>query len=149
MQPSGLVDTDLNDFWAKLVTQLIASDAIKTMARELALQSQLVSRVGSTWMLRVESPSLNSSANIDKLQSAINEQQGRSAIQLAVEIGTVLDTPVRRNKALAAQRDLQARELIEDDPFVQDMARNWGGKIVPGSIKLTLHTEAKDTARSI
>ena len=128
----------LGDFWASLVTQLVASDAIKTMARELALQSQLVARDGATWTLRVESPSLNSPANIDKLQSAIHaEQAGLSGVQLAVEIGPVLDTPVRRNQALAKERQTQAEALIHNDPFVQDMIRNWGGKVVPGSIKVS------------
>ena len=139
VQPSTPADTELGDFWTKLVTQLIASDAIKTMARELALQSQLVSSVGSAWTLWVESPSLNSPANIDKLQSAINaERQGEPAVQLTVEIGPVTDTPVRRNQALAKERQSQAEALINNDPFVQDMVRNWGGKVVPGSIKVSV-----------
>ena len=139
VQPSSHADTELGDFWTKLVTQLIASDAIKTMARELALQSQLVSSVGSAWTLRVESPSLNSPANIDKLQSAINaERQGEPAVHLTVDIGPVTDTPVRRNQALAKERQSQAEALINNDPFVQDMVRNWGGKVVPGSIKVSV-----------
>jgi DNA polymerase-3 subunit gamma/tau len=131
-------NTDLGDFWASLVTQLVASDAVKTMARELALQSQLVSQEGALWTLRVESPSLNSPANIDKLQSAIQaQQQGAPAVQLTVEISPVTDTPVRRNQALAKERQSQAEALINNDPFVQDMIRNWGGKVVPGSIKVS------------
>ena len=139
VQPSGPADTELGDFWTKLVTQLVASDAIKTMARELALQSQLVSSVSSAWTLWVESPSLNSPANIDKLQSAINaERQGEPAVQLTVVIGPVTDTPVRRNQALAKERQSQAEALINNDPLVQDMVRNWGGKVVPGSIKVSV-----------
>jgi DNA polymerase-3 subunit gamma/tau len=138
-QPTSPADTELGDFWTKLVTQLVATDAIKTMARELALQSQLVSSVGSAWTLWVESPSLNSPANIDKLQSAINaERQGEPAVHLTVEIGPVTDTPVRRNQALAKERQSQAEALINNDPFVQDMVRNWGGKVVPGSIKVSV-----------
>ena len=138
IESSTPASTELGDVWAALVTQLIAVDAIKTMARELALQSQLVARDGASWALLVESPSLNSPANVDKLQTAINaEQQGAPAVQLTVNIGSVTDTPVRRNKALAEQRDLQAKELIENDPFVQDMIRNWGGKVVAGSIRVS------------
>ena len=138
-QLTSPADTDLNDFWTKLVTQLIASDAIKTMTRELALQSQLVSSVGLAWTLWVESPSLNSPANIDKLQSAINaERQGEPAVHLTVEICPVTDTPVRRNQALAKERQSQAEALINNDPFVQDMVRNWGGKVVPGSVKVSV-----------
>lgn len=140
--------TELGDFWASLVTQLIASDAIKTMARELALQSQLMANDGAVWTLRVESPSLNSPANIEKLQTAINTQQGVATIQLVVEIGPVLDTPVQRNQALAKERQGQAEALINNDPFVQDMVRNWGGKVVPGSIKYVVPALA-ETAKTI
>ncbi|NQW94557.1 MAG: DNA polymerase III subunit gamma/tau, partial [Polaromonas sp.] len=137
------VSTELGDFWASLVAQLIASDAIKTMARELALQSQLVANDSAVWTLRVESPSLNSPANMEKLQTAINAQQSVAAIQLVVEIGPVLDTPVRRNQALANERQARAEALINNDPFVQDMVRNWGGKVVPGSIKHSVYAVAE------
>ena len=135
--------------WAARVTQLIAEDAIKTMTRELALQSQLVANDGGVWVLRVESPSLISPANIDKLQAAINAGQPGATAQLTVEIGPVTDTPVRRNQALAKERQAQAEALIHGDPFVQDMMRNWGGKVVPGSIKHTVHTPAAETAKPI
>ena len=128
--------------WAALVTQLVAAEAIKTMTRELALQSQLVANHGAVWALRVESPSLNSPANIDKLQTAINTEQPGASVQLTVEIGPVTDTPVRRHQALAKQRQAQAEALIHNDPFVQDMVRHWGGKVVPGSIKHTVQAAA-------
>ena len=135
---SSPADSELGDFWANLVTQLIAADAIKTMARELALQSQLVTHEDSLWTLRVESLSLNNPANIDKLQTAINaNRQGVPPVQVIVEIGAVTDTPVRRNQALHKERQAQAEALIHNDPFVQDMIRNWGGKVVPGSIKIS------------
>ena len=132
------VDSGLSEFWVTLVRQLVASDAIKNMVRELALQSQLVANNGAVWTLLVESPSLNSPANIDKLQVAINaDRQGSSAIELVVEMGAAPDTPVRRNQALAQERRGLAEALINNDPFVQDMIRNWGGKVVPGSIKVS------------
>ena len=142
-EPSKPENTDLGDLWAGLVTQIIAQEAIKTMTRELALQSQLMVKNGSVWTLRVESPSLNSSANIEKLQTAINAQQpGGLAIKLMVDIGPVLDTPVRRNHSLAKERRAAAEALINNDPFVQDMVNNWGGKVVPGSIKLIVQAPA-------
>ena len=125
------------------MAQLIALDAIKTMARELALQSQLLANDDGVWTLRVESPSLNSPANIEKLQAAINLQRpGAPAIQLAVAIGPVTDTPVRRSQALAKERQALAEALINNDPFVKDMVRKWGGKVVAGSIKLTVQAPA-------
>ena len=138
VEQSSPADTGLGAFWASLVMQLIAADAIKSMPRELALQSQLMANDSLVWPLLVESSLLNSIANIDKLQAAINAgRQGASAVQLTVEVGSVTDTPVRRNMALAKERQAQAEALIHNDPFVQDMIRNWGGKVVPGSIKVS------------
>jgi DNA polymerase III subunit gamma/tau len=138
-ESSNPAGSELGDFWTDLVTQLIAKDAVKGMVRELALQSQLVGKDDALWTLRVESPSLNSPANTDKLQAAVNTLAlGVSTAQLTVEIGPVADTPVRRSQALAKERQAQAEALIHNDPFVQDMVRNWGGKVVPGSIKHTV-----------
>jgi DNA polymerase III subunit gamma/tau len=138
-EPSNPAGSELGDFWTDLVAQLIAKDAVKGMVRELALQSQLVGKDDALWTLRVESPSLNSPATTDKLQAAVNTLAlGATTSQLTVEIGPVADTPVRRSQALAKERQAQAEALIHNDPFVQDMVRNWGGKVVTGSIKHTV-----------
>ena len=137
-QQTSPADSGLGDFWTSLVMRLVAADAVKNMVRELALQSQLVANNGAAWTLLVESPSLDSPAHIEKLQAAINaDRQGAPAIELVVEIGAAVDTPVRRNQAVAKERQALAEALINNDPFVQDMIRNWGGKVVPGSIKVS------------
>jgi DNA polymerase-3 subunit gamma/tau len=56
-------------------------------------------------------------------------------VTLAVEIGRVGDSPARRNAAAAAEKQQAAEKLIYEDPFVQTMMRDFGAKIVPGSIK--------------
>ena len=142
-------NSSLNDDWASLVAQLIAKDAIKSMVRELALQSQLHSRIGFDWTLRVESASLNSPAVTEKLQAAINGQLGgESAVKLATEMGAVDDTPVRRSQAAAVARQQHAEALMHTDPLVLDMIQNWGAKLVPGSIKSTA-LPAKSSAQPI
>jgi DNA polymerase-3 subunit gamma/tau len=55
--------------------------------------------------------------------------------RLMVEVGPVADTPARRNTAAQIERQRQAEEVIENDPFVQDMVRQWGARVVPGSIR--------------
>ena len=56
-------------------------------------------------------------------------------VQLSVEVGVVNDSPARRNAAAAQARLKAAEDIILKDPFVQDMMRDFGAKIVPGSIK--------------
>jgi DNA polymerase-3 subunit gamma/tau len=121
------------EFWHATVQQLMAAETITALVRELALQSQLVARDVDQWVLRVERESLNQSGTRERLTTAL--QASGHNVTLAVEIGRVTDSPARRNAALAAERQLAAEKIIFDDPFVQTMMRDYGAKIVPGSIK--------------
>jgi len=128
-----LVPTEEGAFWHLTVQQLVASEAVTALVRELALQSQLVARDSDHWLLRVERESLNSATSRERLQAAL--QAAGHAVQLGVEIGRVGDSPAKRNAAAAAEKQLAAEKLIFEDPFVQSMMRDFGAKIVPGSIK--------------
>ena len=128
-----LIPTEEGDFWHATVQQLIAEEAITALVRELALQSQLVARDTDQWLLRVERESLNQSGSRERLSQAL--RAAGHEVGLAVEIGRVTDSPARRNAALAAEKQLAAERIIFEDPFVQAMMRDFGGKIVPGTIK--------------
>ncbi|MCY7306796.1 MAG: DNA polymerase III subunit gamma/tau [Rhodoferax sp.] len=128
-----LVPTEEGDFWHQTVTQLVGADAISAMPRELALQSQLVARDTDQWLLRVDRESLNQTGSRERLATALGA--AGYPVALAVEIGRVSDSPARRNAAAAAERQLAAERTIFEDPFVQSMMRDFGAKIVPGSIK--------------
>ena len=127
-QPTGE-----GEFWHLTVQQLITAEAISALVRELALQSQLVGRDADHWLLRVERESLNNTGSRDRLTAAL--QAAGHDVRLSVEIGTVTDCPARRNTAVADERQRVAEKIIHDDPFVQSMMREFGAKIVPGSIK--------------
>jgi len=130
---AGVTPTAEGDFWHGVVRDLVARDAIAALVRELALQSQLVARDEGHWMLRVERESLNQPASRDRLRAAL--QAAGHAVNLSVEVGAVTDSPGRRNAVAAAERQRAAEAIILGDPFVQDMMRDFGAKIVPGSIK--------------
>jgi DNA polymerase-3 subunit gamma/tau len=125
--------TPEGDFWHATVRQLIADEAIAAMVRELALQSQLVARDGDHWMLRVERESLNQPTSRERLRAALSAA-GHTAT-ISVEVGAVSDSPARRNAAAALEKQRAAEEMILADPLVQSMMRDFGAKIVPGSIK--------------
>ena len=131
--PAALLPSQDGAFWHTTVQQLIELDAINALVRELALQSQLVARDTDQWLLRVERESLNQSGSRERLTTAL--QAAGFNVRLAVEVGRVTDSPARRNTALAAERQLAAEKIIFDDPFVQSMMRDFGARIVPGSIK--------------
>ncbi len=121
------------DFWYSTVQALIASEAINAMVRELALQSQLVARDSDQWLLRVERESLNQPGSRERLAAAL--AVAGYPVRLVAEVGRVTDSPARRNAAAAAQGQLAAEKIVFDDPLVQSLMRDFGAKIVPGSIK--------------
>jgi DNA polymerase-3 subunit gamma/tau len=125
--------TPEGDFWQQTVQQLVEAEAVTALVRELALQAQLVARDEGHWMLRVERESLNQPASRERLRAAL--QAAGHAVDLSVEVGPITDSPARRNAQAAAQRQQAAEQIILNDPFVQQMQRDFGAKIVPGSIK--------------
>jgi DNA polymerase-3 subunit gamma/tau len=129
------------------VRQLLEQDAVTALARQLALQSELIERVpGSTdatpqiWTLRVENAALAQSAagadspTRERLQAAL--AQAGHAVRLRVVAGPVADSPASRQAIAADARMKAAQVLLKADPFVQELLRDFAGaKIVPGSVK--------------
>jgi DNA polymerase-3 subunit gamma/tau len=137
LQPMTVVPqvqaTPEGDFWYALVQQMVQAEAINALVRELALQSQLIARDTDSWMIRVERESLNNPTSRERLQGAL--AQAGHAVRLMVEIGRVQDSPAMRNAANVAERQAQAESTMLNDPYVQSLMRDYGAKIVPGSIK--------------
>jgi DNA polymerase-3 subunit gamma/tau len=128
-----LIPDEEGDFWFATVQKLVAAEAISAMVRELALQSQLVARDTDQWLLRVERETLNQPGSRDRLTTAL--RNAGFDTKLVVEIGRVTDCPAWRNAAASEEKQRAAEKIILDDPFVQTMMRDFGAKIVPGSIK--------------
>lgn len=128
-----LQTTPEGDVWAEVVGQLQAAEAITALVRELALQSQLVAREGDVWRLCVDSESLARPATCERLQAAL--QAAGHAVRLQVGQGTVTDSPAKRHAQAAAAKMDAAIELIQNDPLVRSLVRDFDAKIVPGSIQ--------------
>jgi len=126
-------DTSLSDQWYGLVEQLMQAQKIQAMTRELALQSQLLQAGDSVWILQVERESLASTANVERLQSAL-QAQGQ-AVSLQVQLGAVTDSPALRMARLQQLRLQQAEQEVTSHPLVQYFIQHFDAKIVPGSIK--------------
>ena len=128
-----LQTTSEGDFWFGVVQQMVASEAVTALVRELALQSQLLAREGDAWRLCVDSESLARPATCERLQAALHA--AGHAVRLQFSQGTVTDSPAKRNAQAAAARMDAAIELIQNDPLVQSLVRDFDAKIVPGSIQ--------------
>lgn len=125
--------TPEGDVWHAAVQQLVQAEAVTALARQLALQSQLVARDGDAWTLRVESSSLAQPATRERLRAAL--EAAGLARQLHVEQGAVADSPARRNAVASHERQRIAEDIVMNHSLVQTLIRSHGAKIVPGSIK--------------
>ena len=132
-KPVTLQPTELGDVWFETVQQLIRSEAIAALNRELALQSQLVAREADVWQLRTERQTLNQPSTRERLAQAL--QSLGLSVRLQVDVGPVSDSPSLRLAAQAAAAQQEAEAVIMNDPFVQQMMRDFGGKIVPGTLR--------------
>ena len=135
--PEGLLTTPEGDVWFTTVQRLLAEERVTALVRELALQAQLVAIDESVtpphWLLRIERESLNQGATRERLATALNE--AGIVVTLAVELGLVQDTPAKRMAFATEQKLADARAVMENDPFVQHMMRDFGATIVPGTLK--------------
>jgi DNA polymerase-3 subunit gamma/tau len=132
---TSLQTTAEGDVWFEVVQGLMAQEAITALVRELAVQSQLVARDADQWLLRIERESLNHAASRERLQAAL-AAAGHGPVRLQLELGAVVDCPAKRMAVVTAAKMSAAQELIENDPLVQSLVREFGAKIVPGSLKL-------------
>ena len=130
---TALVHTEEGDFWHSTVQQLVATDAVTGLARELALQSQLVSHADSRWVIRIERESLNQPMSRERLRTALDAITPGASLE--IEVGPVQDSPGKRNAAATAEKQRIAEEIILGDPLVQSLMRDYGAKIVPGTLK--------------
>jgi DNA polymerase-3 subunit gamma/tau len=137
--PAGEPPPELGLTWGGWVQRLLAGDHVAGLARELALQSQLVSQEvladGAVWTLRVEQQALQHAGACDQLLQALRGLGEGAPGRLQLTLGPVSDSQALRVAAAQAERQRQAEQIIDGDAFVQDMVRQWGARIVPGSVK--------------
>ncbi len=130
-------DSDLGEQWLSVVQDLVKAQLIQAMTRELAMQSQLMAQADGVWHLQVESESLNSTSNRERLQLAL--QSLGHAVTLQVAQGPVQDSPARRITTLQQQRMAQAEADILNHPSVQRLIKEYDAKIIPGTLRLLDH----------
>jgi DNA polymerase-3 subunit gamma/tau len=74
-------------------------------------------------------------AYVDKLKEALAPHFGAN-LRVTVRAGGTAGTSVAAQKSrVDAERQANAAEAIEDDPFVRDLVRDLGAEVVPSSIR--------------
>jgi DNA polymerase-3 subunit gamma/tau len=117
---------------------LAAALPIRGVAQQLALQSELIKCESDAnpkmFHLRIAVETLLSAGSLEKLASTLTEHFGQP-IRLTSELGAVQHTANAHANTERAERQRQAEETMQSDPFIQTMMREFGATIVPGSIK--------------
>ncbi|MCW5298011.1 DNA polymerase III subunit gamma/tau [Herbaspirillum lusitanum] len=118
--------------------QLAADLSLRGMVAQMAQQSELVrcEQSGNSviFHLRIPVETLRASGNIEKLTAVLGERFNKN-VRVETEIGAVALTANARAQADRAERQREAEQTMQNDPFVQVMMREFDASIVPGSIR--------------
>ena len=136
--PAKINTTNIFSNWDGSWPTLVRALSVRGVAQQLASQSELLAceAEGNIVMMRLRVPvdTLLSAGSADKLSAALTEYLGKT-IKLVTEIGTVAHTAHAQVVAEQATRQQEAEDAMHNDPFVQTLIKEFGGTIVPGSIK--------------
>lgn len=117
--------------WPELAARL----PVTGLASELARQSEWAGVQGDAIILRVAVKTLAESESRVRLQTVLCEHFGQG-IRLDVRVGVTGDaTAYAVAQAESAARQLAAENAVAGDPFVQALLADFGGHVVPGSIR--------------
>ncbi|GAB6848749.1 DNA polymerase III subunit gamma/tau [Paraburkholderia kururiensis] len=108
--------------------------ALKGISYQLAFNSELTALDGTTLKLSVPVPQYAEATQVAKLKSALAERLGKP-VEVQVEVGPARRTAAALDAAARAQRQRDAEREIGAAPFVQQLIREFGASIVPGSIR--------------
>jgi DNA polymerase-3 subunit gamma/tau len=118
---------------------LAASLPVRGVAQQLALQSELVrcdvSQGNPVFCLQVAVETLlSANGSVEKLTAALSERFGRD-VRIESTLGAVEHTANAASLAEKEARQKRTEELLQNDPFVQKLMREFGASIMPGSIR--------------
>ncbi|CAD6537194.1 hypothetical protein LMG27952_03236 [Paraburkholderia hiiakae] len=113
---------------------LAATLSLKGISYQLAFNSELTALEGTLLKLSVPVPQYAEASQVAKLKAALAERLGKT-VDVSVEVGPARRTAAAIDAAERAQRQREAEREIGADPFVQQLIRDFGASIVPGSIR--------------
>ncbi|CCN04801.1 DNA polymerase III subunit Tau [Bordetella bronchiseptica Bbr77] len=117
--------------WPELAARL----PVTGLAAELARQSEWAGVQGDAVLLRVAVRTLAESESRVRLQTVLCEHFGQG-LRLEIEVGVTGDGTAHAVAQIErAARQQAAEDAVAVDPFVQALVADFGGRVVPGSIR--------------
>jgi DNA polymerase-3 subunit gamma/tau len=121
--------------WHALMRQLPVKGLVQQLAFQTELQDWEDSPVGVRATVVTPMPQLASEASVGRLADALSAHFGKP-IKVVIEKGEVEGKTVAKVDAQIHQEKRQnAEQMIAQDPFIQQLEKEFGAKVVGGSVK--------------
>ena len=131
---SSAVSVDRPD-WHALMRQLPVKGLVQQLAFQTELQDWEDSPAGVRASVVTPMPQLASEASVGRLADALTAHFGKP-VKVVMEKGEVEGKTVAKVDAQIHQEKRQnAEQMIAQDPFIQQLEKEFGAKVVGGSVK--------------
>ena len=121
--------------WHSLMRQLPVKGLVQQLAFQTELQDWKDSAAGVKATIVTPMPQLASEASITRLAEALTTHFGKP-IKIVIEKGEVEGKTVAKVDAqIHQEKRMNAEQMIAADPFIQQLEKEFGAKVVGGSVK--------------
>jgi DNA polymerase-3 subunit gamma/tau len=121
--------------WHSLMRQLPVKGLVQQLAFQTELQDWEDSPAGVRVTVVTPMPQLASDASVGRLADALSAHFGKP-VKVVIEKGAVEGKTVAKVDAQIHQEKRQnAEQMIAQDPFIQQLEKEFGAKVVGGSVK--------------
>ncbi len=121
--------------WHSLMRQLPVKGLVQQLAFQTELQDWKDSAAGVKATIVTPMPQLASEASIARLAEVLTTHFGKP-IKIVIEKGEVEGKTVAKVDAqIHQEKRMNAEQMIAADPFIQQLEKEFGAKVVGGSVK--------------
>jgi DNA polymerase-3 subunit gamma/tau len=131
--PASVSSSDRPD-WHSLMRALPVRGLVQQLAHQTELQDWVDSPQGVKATVITSLPQLASVDSVGRLGEALSVHYGKK-VQIEIVEGAVEKTVAKIDAQVQSEKRQNAEERIAADPFVQQLEREFGAKVVSGSVR--------------
>ena len=131
--PASVSSSDRPD-WHSLMRALPVRGLVQQLAHQTELQDWVDSAQGVKATVITSLPQLASPDCVSRLGEALSTHYGKK-VQIEIVEGAVEKTVAKIDAQVQQEKRQNAEERIAADPFVQQLEREFGAKVVSGSVR--------------
>jgi DNA polymerase III subunit gamma/tau len=131
--PASVSSSDRPD-WHSLMRALPVRGLVQQLAHQTELQDWVDSAQGVKATVITSLPQLASVDSVGRLSEALSVHYGKK-VQIEIVEGAVEKTVAKIDAQVQSEKRQNAEERIAADPFVQQLEREFGAKVVSGSVR--------------